>query len=216
MITIAAAAVLLGAGVQDERINIPPSEVPQEVVELVKRFLPEGSITEATKRVRDDEEEYRLRIFVSGKIVEAEFDVEAGEPPEGKIEETVSRADVPSGVAEALARALPEGAPSKGRKVTEIDKNVPEAQVTYEWRLRDPKRHVVISPDGATTRIYQRIADGELPQAVRDTLAKEYAQTAFKHIDKITVNGQVSYHLEVQGADDLLATPDGKVTVEDK
>jgi len=211
---ILAAASLAEA--QDKRINIPPAEVPKAIADLIKKFVPEGSITEATKRTKDGVEEYRLRIFVAARIVEAEFEVEPNEGPQGGLELPVSEVELPKAVAEAFKKALPDAFPAKGRKVIVVDSEHPEGEITYEWKAKDPKRNVVISADGATVTTYQRIKEEELPQPVRDALAKDFAGTAFGNMDKVTLNGAVTYEIEVDGGDDLVATADGKVTVRDE
>lgn len=212
----AAALAAVSVAQAQDRVNIPPAEVPKEVVDLVKKFLPEGTITEATKRVRNNEDEYRLRVFVAGKIAEAEFDVEPGDAPEGSIEEPVAEADLPKAVAEAFRKAAPEAGPLKGRKVTDIDKDFPEGISTYEWKLKDPKRTLVISADGAEARVYQRVKEADLPASVREALAKDFPLVKIKDIDQVTVNGAVRFELEVDGGDDLVATPDGKIAVQDE
>ncbi len=202
---------------QEDRINIPVAEVPQPLLTLVKKFLPEGSITEATREVKKNEEQYRLRIFVSGKIVEAEFDVELnGGVPEGSIEVPVAAADVPKAVADAFLKAVPESTLAKARKVITIDENRPEGHTTFEWKLKEPKREVIITADGATTGVYQQIKEADLPQAVRDSLSRDYSGVKIKKIERAVVNGAVSFALDISGGDDLVATPDGKITVEDQ
>jgi len=216
-----AAALAMAAAIpstaQDERVNIPVSQVPQSLFDLVKKHLPEGSITEATRQVKKNEEEYRLRILVATTIVEAEFDVELnGGPPEGRIEVAVAAADVPKPVAEAFLKALPDAVLGKARKVITIDETVPEGRSAYEWRLKDPKRDVVITPDGATTTVSQRIKEEELPAVVRESLARDHAGIKIKKVERVAVNGAVTYSVEVSGGDDLVATADGKITVQDQ
>jgi hypothetical protein len=219
-ITAALAGVLAGAvpaAGQDERVNIPVTEVPKLLGDLVKKHLPEGSITEATRRVRKNEEEYRLRIFLAGRIVEGEFDLELnGGPAEGRIELPVTSTDVPKAVAEAFTKALPDTPLPKALKVITIDETLPEGRSTYEWKLKDPKREVVISSDGATTTVLQRIKEEELPAAVREALNRDHAGVKIKKIDRAAVNGVVSYHLDLSGADDLVATADGKISVKEE
>jgi hypothetical protein len=210
-------AAAVPARAQEDRINIPVADVPQPLRDLVKKFLPDGSITEATREVKKNEEQYRLRIFVSGRIVEAEFDVELnGGTPEGSLEMPVTPADVPKPVADAFQKALPELPLPKARKVVTIDENTPEGHVTYEWKLKDPKREVIITADGARAAVYQQIKESELPQAVRDSLSRDYSGVKIKKIERAVVNGVVSFALDISGGDDLVATADGKITVEDQ
>lgn len=210
-------AVAVSAPAQDERINIPVSEVPQSLRDLVRKHLPEGSITEATRETKKIEEQYRLRILLSGKIVEAEFDVELnGGPPEGRIEVSVASADVPKPVAEAFLKAIPDALLPKAKKVITIDEAHPDGRSTYEMKLKDPKREVVITPDGAMTTVLQRIKEEELPAAVRDALGRDYSGIKIKKIDRVAVNGAVSFAMDVSGGDDLVATADGKITVKDQ
>jgi hypothetical protein len=210
-------AAAVSADAQDERINIPVSEVPQSLVDLVKKHLPEGAITEATRQVKKNEEEYRLRIFVARRIVEAEFEVElGGGAPEGRIEVAVESADVPKAVAEAFLKAVPDALLPKGRKVITIDETLPEGRSAYEFKLKEPKREVVITPDGATATVLQRIKEEELPAAVRDSLARDYAGIKIKKVDRVAVNGAVSFSMDVSGGDDLVATADGKITILDQ
>lgn len=220
LMTAAVAGVLTAAvpaRAQEERINIPVAEVPQSLLDLVKKHLPEGAVTEATRKVKKNEEEYRLRIFVSRKIVEAEFDVELnGGPPEGRIEVAVDPADVPKPVAEAFMKALPDALLSKARKVITIDETQPEGRSAYEWKLKDPKREVIITADGATAAVVERIKEEDLPAPVREALGRDYAGIKIKKVERVAVNGAVSYSVEVSGGDDLVATADGKITVQDQ
>lgn len=220
LIGLTLAGVLAAAAparAQEDRINIPVADVPQPLLDLIKKFLPEGSITEATREVKKNEEQYRLRVFVSGKIVEAEFDVELnGGTPEGSIEVPVAVADIPKAVADAFQRALPEATIAKARKVITIDENRPEGHTTYEWKMKDPKREVIITADGATAGIYQQIKESELPQAVRDSLSRDFSGVKIKKIERAVINGSVSFSLDISGGDDLFATSDGKITVEDQ
>jgi len=220
LIGLALAVVLAAAAparAQEDRINIPVADLPQPLLSLVKKLLPEGSITEATREVKKNEEQYRLRIFVSGKIVAAEFDVELnGGSPEGSIEVPVAASDVPKAVADAFQKALPEATLAKARKVITIDENRPEGHTTFEWKLKDPKREVIITSDGATAAIYQQIKESELPQVVRDSLSRDHSGAKIKRIDRAVVNGAVSFALDISGGDDLIATPDGKISVEDQ
>lgn len=198
-----------------ERVNIPPAELPAHVSELVRKFVPAGSVTEVTRRVRGAEEEYGVRIFVSGKIVEAEFEIESGLPPEGEVEEPVSGAELPPSVAEAFRKAVPGTEIPRGRRTTEIDEERPDGEVTYVWKLKDPSRRVEISGDARTVRVRRRIADTELPAAVREALARDYAGARLEDVDEIVLNGATTYEIEIAGGEDLIATSDGRITVED-
>jgi hypothetical protein len=210
-------AAALPATAQDEKTNIPVSQVPQSLLDLVKKHLPEGTVTEATRQAKKNEEEYGLRILVAGKIVEAEFDVELnGGPPEGRIEVSVAAADIPKPVADAFMKAIPDILLPKARKVITIDETHPEGRSTYEIKLKDPKREVVITPDGATTTVLQRIKEEELPAPVREALTRDYAGIKIKKIDRVAVNGAVTFAMDVSGGDDLVATADGKITVQDQ
>ena len=207
-------AVAVPVSAQDERINIPVSEVPQSLRDLVKKHLPEGSITEATRETKKNEEQYRLRVLFSGKIVEAEFDVELnGGPPEGRIEVSVASADVPKPVAEAFLKAIPDALLPKAKKVITIDETHPEGRSMFEMKLKDPKREVVITPDGATTTVLQRIKEEELPAPVREALTRDYSGIKIKKVERVAVNGALTFALDVSGGDDLVATPEGKITV---
>ena len=214
----AALAMLVGpaaARAQDsgERIRIRPAEVPKELVDLVKKFHPTGTIGQAERRVRPDRKEYRLRIVLRDRIARAEFDLRPGEPLEGTIEDRPWASDLPEGVRNALKKAAGDADPGRSEQLIEIDAEHPEGLVVYKWSLRNPRRRIAISPDGASVRIAERIANDALPQAVLDALKKDFAEIRIRDVDRIALNGQVSYDIDVRGGDDLIATPGGKITI---
>lgn len=209
---ILAAALL---AVPQERINIPPAELPAALGDLVRKLVPAGAVTEVTRRVKGDEEQYGVRIFVAGRIAEAEFVLEPGAPPEGEIEEPVGEADLPKAVADAFRKALPDVPLARGLRVTAIDEERPDGHVTYVWKLKDPKRTVEIAGDGATAKVRRRISEAELPAPVRAAIARDHADARIRRVEQVVVDAATTYEIDVEGGHDLVATADGRLSVED-
>jgi len=214
MLTTLITGLAVLAAVQDgERVRIRAAETPKEIIDLVKKHQPQGVVAEAEKRVRDDRIEYRLRIVLPDRIAEADFDVRPDRAPSGTIEDRPWAADVPLPVAEGLRKAVPEADLAAVRHTIRVDEDHPEGRASYRWSLREPKRRVEISPDGATVRISQRIAEAELPQAVRDALQRDHAGLQIRNVDRVAVSDAVVFEFDVRGGDDLTATLDGKIAV---
>ncbi len=215
-IAVLANLAAAAAAPAQERLRIRPAEVPKEISEFVRKVYPAGMIGQAERREREDRVEFRLKIVLPGRIADAEFEVKAGAAPSGTIVDKPWENDLPQPVADAFKKAIGEASLSGCLHSIKLDADHPDGQAVYEWSLREPRRKVEISPDGATVRIAERIAEGDLPPPVREALAKDYAGARLRNFERIVRNGALSYRLEVRGGDSLVATADGKISPQPK
>ena len=196
-----------------ERIRIRPADVPKKVVDLVKKFHPTATIGQAERRERTDRVEYRLVILLRDRVAKAEFDVRPDQAIEGKIDDKPWASDLPESVSNALKKAAADADAGDGQHDVEFDADNPGGRAVYKWSLKKPKRTIEISADGTSVRIVERIANDALPQVVLDALTKDHPGIRIRDVDRITLNDQVSYNIDVRGGDDLIATAEGKISV---
>ena len=216
-IMAAALAILMGSAAwakqSGERIRIRPAEVPKELVDLVKKFHPTGTIGEADRRERTDRVEYRLDLVLRDRIGRAEFDIRPDAPIEGKIEDRPWAGEIPEAVREALKKVAADADAGRSEHQVDFDADDPGGRAEYKWSLKEPRRRITISADGASVLLVERIPNDAIPPAVGAALTRDFKGIRIRDIDRITRNGEVTYDIDVKGGDDLIATAEGKISV---
>lgn len=214
-----------------EQIDV--KKVPGAIVQAVGRRVKGGRILTAWKSAETSEESeeevlYRLVVQAGGEYLTAVAEIdEDDQAVHGHVTAVLPLTRLPKAVAAAakkhlrpieIGRGGDDGTRSVCKTIALAEEEADEAEATmYWWHLEDPRRHYVITGDGKTVLVRQPIEPEDLPKAVGDAVKKAYPRAKVNEAVKLTENGRTAYRIEAETADDdlvLLATPDGKITVE--
>jgi hypothetical protein len=197
-----------------ERVRIRVADAPKDIVALVKKHFPAGAVVQAERRERTDRVEFRLQILLPDRVVNADFNLQADTGLTGSIDDRPWKDEVPAAVAEAFVKAGgPAAELGRTRHTVRFDMTNPEGQGSYRWSLLEPRRQLEISADGTSVRVSERVAEADVPGAVRDSILRDYPGIRLRSIDRVTKDGAVSYEMGLRNGETLVATPEGKLTV---
>lgn len=88
-----------------------------------------------------------------------------------------------------------------------------------EFKIESRKHEVWINKSGVITRHKEDFPKGQLPEVIREKLAKEFKDYKIDDADKIEADGKVFYQVDLespQGKRKLLFTADGQLLPENK
>lgn len=128
--------------------------------------------------------------------------------PAAASERTLKRAQVPGPVLAAFEKAYPK-AHAVGFAQEEKD-----GKMCYEIESRDGATHrdLLYAANGTVLEIEESIPPSDLPEAVRDAVAKQAPKATIKRAEKVTRGDTVRFEVELKGATtkELVFDNDGK------
>jgi hypothetical protein len=109
-------------------------------------------------------------------------------------DEKVSRKDVPSAVIAAFERAYPHATVKGYGSEKEGDKLFYEIESVEGKMTRD----VLYNPDGTVVEVEESLAEGELPQAVTQSVKREYPKAVITKAERTTRGTVVTYDIRAK------------------
>lgn len=120
----------------------------------------------------------------------------------------VSQSAIPSVVTNAFAKQFP--------KANDVDweKKGDLYEVEFETGLTNREHEILMDAGGKLVYHKQDIDESELPQAVKESVVKEFAGFSVGEIEKIESEGATTYEVEVKKSPeewDVVFSADGKI-----
>lgn len=201
--------------------TLSPDAVPKDVVDAVKKYLPDASITEATCKtdIPDGDSEYRLKLSRNGKQIQAQIDVDPKKGTmDGEIKERVAPDEIPKEVAEAFKKNAPDLQLGEAEKQIEFDSD--GTRIAYRWNIEGAGIRVSISQDGSMVEIRKKMELAALPQNIVDAMNKALPNAQFDNkVEKRVENGKVFYRIKARANNkkhDLTISESGEVQIKSK
>jgi len=123
---------------------------------------------------------------------------------EGKKEEgtekKIAKKELPSAVLTAFEKAYPEA------KILGTSMETEDSTTYFEIESKDGKvkRDLLYKADGTVKEIEERVAQTDLPAAIKEAIAKEYPKGKIRKGEKTTRDNVVEYELIVRNGKDKL------------
>ncbi len=116
-----------------------------------------------------------------------------GNSKESGKEQKLTKKDLPVAVLAAFEKAYPKA------EIKEVGKESGDSVTTYEIVSVEgkAKRTVAYTADGTLTEIEEVIAEKDLPDAAKQSLAKDYPKGTVEKIERVTKGGAVTYEATV-------------------
>jgi hypothetical protein len=131
-------------------------------------------------------------------------------------EKKISKKDVPAAVLSAFQNSYPNA------KINGVSLEKQDSITFYEIESKDGKvkRNLLYSAEGTVKEVEEIIKSAELPDAVKQTISKEYLKGKLKkEAEKITKDGVISYEVVVKNDEDkyeIVLSADGTIVKKDK
>jgi len=201
--------------------TLSPDAVPKNVVDAVKKYLPDFAISEAVCKtdIPDGDSEYRMKLTKNGKQIQAQIDVDPKKGTmDGEINERVAPGEIPQQVVDAFKKYVPDLQPGEAEKRIEFDADSNGATITYRWDFKDMR--VAISQDGGTVEVRQRMDVTALPQNIVDAMNKALPGGQFDNkAEKRIENGKTFYRVKAKANNkkyDITISETGEVQLKAK
>jgi uncharacterized membrane protein YkoI len=198
------------------RATIKAQASPDQIVKIVKADE-NGTVVYEAEIIKDGKKS-ELTIAADGKILDTE---NAGEEKEekgtgkaeekaGEKDEVVSLSQAPAAVQATIKAQAGDGKIGKIVKGMDNGKTVYEATITKGSKTTD----ISVDPDGKLLSSEEMTSLKDVPTAVRKTIQAQAGTGEIKTVEKVTVDGKVTYEALVtkDGKDvEIAVTPDGKL-----
>lgn len=130
-------------------------------------------------------------------------------------EQTFKRKDVPPAVLKAFEQAYPKA------KMKGFSKEENEGKMVYEIESVEGKfrRDILYNPDGTVVSVEESLSFAELPQAVRDAIAKEYPKAKATRCEKIIKGSTTQFEVVLKSGKEkyeVIFESDGKISKKEK
>ncbi|MGC8830444.1 MAG: PepSY-like domain-containing protein [Verrucomicrobiia bacterium] len=201
--------------------TLSPDAVPKDVVDAVKKYLPDAAIAEATCKtdIPDGDSEYRMKLTKNGKQIQAQIDVDPKKGTmDGEINERVAATEIPQQVVDAFKKNAPDLQIGEAEKRIEFDSD--GTTITYRWDFKDKDMRVAISQDGNMVEIRQRLDLAALPQNIVDAMNKAVPGAQFDNkAERRIENGKTFYRIKAKSngkKHDITISETGEVQIKTK
>jgi uncharacterized membrane protein YkoI len=125
-------------------------------------------------------------------------------------EKEIKKGAVPKAVLSAFAKAYPNAKANEYATETENGKTVYEIESTEGKTKRD----ITYSADGTLMVTEETVAMGDLPEAVRASLKKDYAKATITRCEKVTEGSTTTYEVAMKSGkkkSEVVFNADGSV-----
>lgn len=153
-----------------------------------------------------------LSLTVMAALTVALASVTAAYTPQ---EETLQKKDVPQAVLKAFEQAYPMA------KMKGLSREREKGKVAYEIESVEGKVHrdVTYNPEGSLISVEESFTFEELPQAVRDAIAKEYPKAKVLQCEKIIKGSSTQFEVVLKSGKakyEVVFEPDGRIVEKEK
>jgi hypothetical protein len=130
-------------------------------------------------------------------------------------EQTLKKKDVPKAVLEAFAKAYPKA------KAMGYAKEMEGKTVVYEIESEEGTvtRDVLYDTKGNVLELEESITKDELPQAIKDAIAKDYSKANITKYEKLTKGETTQYEIHIKSgkkSSEVLFDANGKLVEQSK